>query len=115
MLGEKKYKVTDKKGLTVTSKVFPEGQEFDSSQWKWSEASLEAAIKKGRCKMIDDGKKKEAEKEAEKKPLSKKQINALETELEMLMKKYGELEDQESEDAKNIEKRIKEIEKELKL
>ena len=115
MISKKRYKVTDKNGLTVTSKVFPEGHEFDISLWKWGEDSLKAAIKKERCVLLEDGNGKEKnanEKKFEK--LSRKDIKALESELKKLIEDYEKLEDKELEDAKAIEKRIKEIEKELK-
>ena len=94
-------------GLLVSDYVYKPGRIFHRNEWKWGDIALDAAIKRGRCKLVNDSKVETVKSDSEISDKSKKQKK-----LESLYEKYSEF-DSESDEAKKIEDKIKKIETEI--
>jgi pyruvate/2-oxoacid:ferredoxin oxidoreductase beta subunit len=101
-------KFKDFPGLTVTNYVFKPGMIFTRDEWKWGDEALAAAIKNGRCSLVED-----EEGKAKKSKSSVTDIEKIQKQLDKLLEKYSSL-DAESEEAQKLEEKIKKLEEKIK-
>lgn len=100
-------------GLLVSDHVYAPGRLFTRDEWKWSEDSLNAALKNGRCIKVEQPKEKEEAKAVE--PESEKELSSDDKlkNLEEMMKEYETL-PVDSRKAKSLLRKINELEAEIK-
>jgi hypothetical protein len=108
-----KFIVLDVKGfsgLLVSDYVYKPGRVFYRNEWKWGDEVISAAIKSGRCKILEQTKVEVAK--TDNQPIITDEKSEKQLKLESMLEEYSTL-DSGSNKAKKLEEKIKILETEI--